>query len=233
MPFPRPILFSLAIALALPGLLPAATVEELGQQLDADEFQKREEAVEKIAILADDVLGTVIRYLGSKKLGPEGATRIPEILKLIYLRQCYHLGEPETGIRFRIYIEANENGLSAVHPVIATLAEGSPAAKAGLRAGDVIVAWEGQPLQGHDSLLRLRKLLLKAGEGAKVKVQVRRFQPDGFGKLKGEGKLQEPVELTLGPPLKEAPEKEIGNTHQGWLERMRIEYDLPAKYAVP
>ena len=223
-----------AIALGLLGseVISAPDLGGLAKKLDAEDFKAREEAVTEMAAAADDHLEEVIRYLGSAKMGPEARARIPDILKNIFLRQCYRLGEPETGMIFSRYLETSSTkGVTAVHPLIEDVAKDSPAAKAGLRKGDVIVEWNGKPLEGDDCVGRLMKMIRTSGEGAKVKVRVRRFDYRSPARLAGKGPLQEPVELTLGSPLKEPPVKVIDGTFSGWLERMRIEHDLPEKYA--
>lgn len=233
---PRVALLPWAIALALAFSLsaPAATLDELAKQLEADDFQKREEAGAQVAALADDDLAGVIRYLSTAKLGPEATARIPAILKQIFLRQCCHVGEPETGMRLRLYVSADGTaGVTAAHPVIEDLAKDSPAAKAGLQRGDVIVAWEGKPLEGADSVSRLRQMLRKAGAGAKVKLQVKRFGYESYARLKNGGKLQDPAEISLGPPLQKPSEELDDRSYAGWLDRMRGEHGLSAKYAVP
>jgi hypothetical protein len=203
----------------------------LAGKLEAEDFKTREAAVVEMAAAADDHLEEVIRYLGSAKMGPEAGARIPDILKSIFLRQCYRVGEPETGIIFSRYIESSKPvGVTAVHPLVQEVAKDSPADKAGIRKGDAIVEWNGEVLEGDDSTGRLMKMIRAAGEGAKVTLRVRRFDYVSRAVLSGKGPLQEPIGMTLGSPLKEPPVKVIDGTYAGWLERMRMDYDLPGKY---
>ena len=229
--------FAGCVAIVL-GILPlgafaAPDFAGISRKLEAENFKEREEAVDEMAAAADRELAAVIRYLGTAKMGPEATARIPDILHTIFLRQCYRLGEPETGMIFSRYLETSSTkGVTAVHPLLEEVIKGSPAAKAGLRKGDVIVEWNGKPLEGDDCVGRLMKMIRAAGEGAKVTLRVRRFEYRDRGRLAGKGPLQEPVQITLGVPLKEPLYKVIDGTYVGWLERMRAEYDLPAKYAV-
>ena len=225
---------ALALVLAIQGASAAPDFASLAKKLEAGDFKDRQAAISGIAALSDSDLGGVIRRLYTEKMGPEATARIPDILKQMFLRQCHHLGEPETGMSLRLYVKANSGtGISAVHPVIGNLAKDSPGAAAGLQTGDVIMAWDGKPLEGHDSLIRLLQMIRRAGPGAKVHLQVRRYEHDGPARLKGSGDLQEPVEMTLGAPLAEPPEKVNEKSYVGWLERMRIEHGLPEKLAVP
>ncbi len=56
--------------------------------------------------------------------------------------------------------------------VVISVSEGSPARKAGLREGDVIIALDGQPVAGVDDLHRL---LTDARVGATSKLAVLRW----------------------------------------------------------
>jgi membrane-associated protease RseP (regulator of RpoE activity) len=225
----------LAIALGIlaPATFAAPDLTLLSKKLEAEDFKEREQAVAEMAAASDEHLEAVIRYLGTAKMGPEATARIPDILHVIFLRQCYRLGEPETGMIFSRYLETSSTkGVTAVHPLLEDVTKDSPAAKAGLRKGDVIVEWNGKPLEGDDCVGRLMKMIRTAGEGTKVNIRVRRFEYRSRARLAGKGPLQEPVQMTLGAPLKEPPVKVIDGTYAGWLERMRSEYDLPAKYAL-
>jgi membrane-associated protease RseP (regulator of RpoE activity) len=225
----------LAIMLGIlaPAVLAAPDLAVLSKKLEAEDFKEREQAVAEMAAASDEHLEAVIRYLGTAKMGPEATARIPDILKTIFLRQCYRLGEPETGMILSRYVQASgTQGVTAVYPVLEDVKKDSPADKAGLRKGDVIVEWNGKPLEGDDCVGHLLKMIRKAGEGTKVSVRVRRFEYRDRARLAGKGPLQEPVQLTLGAPSKEPLFKVIDGTYAGWLERMRAEYDLPAKYAL-
>ncbi len=212
----------------------AADLKELIRNLEAEDFKQREEAVETIAAAADDDLDAVIRTLCDEKAnwGPETHSRIPKILKAIFHRRVLGIGEPETGMTLRQYLEIRETGdITAIHPMLEKVEDGSPAAEAGLKQGDVIVSWAGKPIEGADCVIRLRRMIRQAGPGTGIQVQVRRFEIQAKSRLKGSGELREPVELVLGPARTNPSRPFIDEVYAGWLDRMHMEHGLPEKYA--
>src|SRR5207248_495730 len=59
--------------------------------------------------------------------------------------------------------------------IVFTPLEGSPALKAGLRAGDVIAAVDGRPTKGQDLARVVQRIIGKAGTDVRLKVR----RPDG------------------------------------------------------
>jgi carboxyl-terminal processing protease len=83
--------------------------------------------------------------------------------------QSLHLFIPQvrgsiTGIGVNVFDSMDKR------PVITSLLEGSPALKAGLRAGDVILAIDGQPVQGTVASGALRGIMGPPGSVVKLKV---------------------------------------------------------------
>ncbi len=116
--------------------------------------------------------------------------------------------------------------------MISAVAKDSPAAKCGLKAGDVVISWNGESIEGVDSVTRLKRMLRMSRAGAKVSVQVERRKIVGNARLEDKGSLQDPVEMTLGEIRSEPMQAARKGTYEGWLEQMRINYDLPEAYAV-
>lgn len=81
------------------------------------------------------------------------------------------MDEPSPGVL------AHFGGVEAGAVVMET-AEGGPAAKAGLRLGDVVVAIGGKPVRGFDDL---RELLAKLEPGDKAEIVYRRHKEKADG----------------------------------------------------
>ncbi|MGH3146399.1 MAG: S41 family peptidase, partial [Rubrobacter sp.] len=103
-------------------------------------------------------------------LGDEGHTRFltPEE------REQNEEGLSGTYVGIGIEVEAENDAVVVVAPI-----EGSPADKAGIRAGDVLVSVDGESVQGDDLSEVVRKIRGPEGtEGTRVNVTVRRGQEE-------------------------------------------------------
>lgn len=207
-------------------------LQDIVSRFDHEDFAQREAATEALAAAADAQLSEVLALFRSAEASPEFRNRMPAVLRKIFERQCLGVGEPETGATFQLYFETDGESFTAVHPVVATLADGSSGASSGLRVGDVVLSWDGKPIEGASSVIELRRLVRQAGEGAEVKLAVLRFNKRSGVELLGKEKRME-LSLTLGPPVTEPTRKERRNQYAGWLDRMRHEHDLPKELAHP
>lgn len=213
-------------------LASAEDLQSIVARLEDEDFRQREKATLELAAAADTQLSEVVALIGSPDASPEFASRIPALLRRIFERQCLGTGEPETGAEFQLFFETDGEEFTRVHPVVASLREDSSGAKAGLQAGDVIVSWNGEGISGPDSVIQLRRRLRSTGQGAVVKLVVRRFKKGQVPLLLGNGP-EVSIDLTLGPPVAEPTRKERKGQFAGWLDRMRHEHNLPARYARP
>lgn len=213
----------------------AEEISSLLKDLEAEDFKTREIAVGKLAAAADRDIQDVASVLWGKRarIGPEARARVPAVLRKLFERQCLGAGEAESGITFSLFVTGNaEQGAAGARAMISAVAKDSPAAKCGLKAGDVVISWNGESIEGVDSVTRLKRMLRMSRAGAKVSVQVERRKIVGNARLEDKGSLQDPVEMTLGEIRSEPMQAARKGTYEGWLEQMRINYDLPEAYAV-
>ena len=213
----------------------ADEISSLLKDLEAEDFKTRETAVEELAVAADRNMQDVASVLWGKRarIGPEARARVPAVLKKLFERQCLGAGEAETGITFSLFVTGDaEQGATGARAMIAAVGKDSPADKCGLKAGDVVVSWNGESIEGVESVRRVKKMLRMSRPGAKVSVQVERRKIVGNARLEDKGSLQDPVEMVLGEIRSEPLQPARKGTYEGWLEQMRMDYNLPEAYAV-
>lgn len=109
--------------------------------------------------------------INSAIIGPAGGNvgigfAVPAVMAGAVMDQLIRFGEVKRG---RLGI-AMEDVAGAVGAVVAEVQRGSPAAQAGLRAGDIVVALNGRPVRGAAEL-RARLGVVPAGETVELRVR--------------------------------------------------------------
>jgi serine protease Do/serine protease DegQ len=109
--------------------------------------------------------------INSAIIGPAGGNvgigfAVPAVMAVSVMDQLIRFGEVKRG---RLGI-AMEDVAGAVGALVAEVQRGSPAAQAGLRAGDIVVALNGRPVRGAAEL-RARLGIVPAGETVELRIR--------------------------------------------------------------
>ncbi len=149
------------------------------RDLASDVFKTREDAeqalrtwAEKDPKAAEELFASQMEKAGD----PEVRTRCRSLLKHVVLIGYRKDGEGYIGIQMREEPLAGADGGFGIRVLI--VMPDTPAAKAGLQAGDLILAFEGKSWGEPDAMLRFGEAIRKHKPGHKVKLKVRRGNED-------------------------------------------------------
>jgi len=109
-------------------------------------------------------------------LDPELQMRCRNLLKQVVLMAYRKQGEGYIGIQMREEPLAAGNGAFGIRVLI--VMPDAPAAKIGMQAGDLVLAFEGKGWDEPDAMLRFGEEIRKHRPGQKVKLKVRRGAED-------------------------------------------------------
>ena len=163
------------------------------RDLAADDFRTRETAESDLRAWAEkepDAARNLFEQHMNHSPDPEMRMRCRSLLKHVVLLEYRKQGEGYVGIQMREeQLGADAGGGFGIR-VIAVVAD-TPAAKAGLKVGDLILRFQGQGWAQADAMFRFGEQIRKHKPGDKVKVKVRRAAED----------LEIEVELARRPDL--------------------------------
>lgn len=154
-------------------------VESLIARLDAESFQDREGArkslVERVDDLASPVLTalTSARYSEEPEIGSQANLALREIFDLLILGK----GRRDVAAVWTYWFDVRDGKL-VICPIIRELKEGSFLAKAGIRAGDVLLSTGKERFDTRGSVAKLSLLLEQAPAGGEIGFTVLRGTPD-------------------------------------------------------
>ena len=225
-------LSSCVLAIVCSKLSASESIDQLCYDLGAENFKARENAERALferALSDRNTIASKVAKLSEETKDPAIRYGSIDLLKKIYKRYELGIGGSEFGFTLGWFIEDDGESISS-YPMILTIEEDGPAAKAGLNRGDVIFQAQGKTTRGVDSRNELiRKLaVIKPGDSVTFEIHSNgKKSPYGIQLERTQKK-----KVTLAPiPGAQSPEGQEKsfeeNVFKDWVRKLNAGPEAP------
>lgn len=188
------------------------SLEKTLNNLGAEEFASRKQAELDLLALSQTNLPEVVRALhrlGESEDDPQVRLASRSIIQNIYNNR--ELLFMDLGASWSWYVEIGKNGEIQSFPHLKGIKDGSPAQKAGFDTGNIIRLVNGEPLDGHRSLIVFQQKLNSAAPGSEITFTI----------SSSRHKLEERKEITFLLPSEKLGKRKLEEgAYEKWLNQL-------------
>ena len=199
---------------------------EISVGMSSDDFQTREDATLRLLELSRNnlpELATALFREARTTRDPEIRFRSRATFKRIFEFRVLGKGDANLGVTWHWHIQQNFKDEMRARPLVRALDPKSPAAKAGLKKGDIVCYVNDKELPRQNGIPALRKILREATPGSELTFTVRsiKFQND---RLTGGLSKNRKVTLTVRDTKKGLRVAEKGEFEK-WFANLKALHD--------